>query len=225
MASRFAWSYTRYDDFKNCPLSYRLKHITKDPRFKFVKNAAMERGERIHKLAEQHTKGEVTGMPKELKEFEKEFKLLRKVGAFAEEDWTVRRDWSLTHTRDWDEAWCRSKTDWHWFDEAGKILYVGDHKTGRKYDSHKDQGHLYSAVGLELYPEAKHVVVEFWYLDQQGDEAVTQVEYKAKQKDEMLKLWERRARKIEVNQLWEPKQNDKCRFCPLFQTPECSATS
>jgi len=224
MAKNFAWSYTRYDDFNSCRLSFSLKHITKDPRFKFVKNAAMERGERIHKLAEQHTKGEVTGMPNELKNFEKEFKLLRKVGALAEADWTVRKDWSLTHTMDWDGAWCRSKTDFHWFDDFAKILYIGDHKTGRKYPHHVDQAHLYSAIGLELFPEAKHVVTEFWYLDQEGDDAVTQVEFKASKKKEMLKLWETRARKMEVNQIWEPTENGKCRFCPLYQTSECSAT-
>lgn len=218
----FSWSYTKYETHEKCPLRYQHKYVDKDPRFAFETNIHTERGNKTHKLAENHTKGKIHGLPKELSKFRYEFNHIRRLGATAEEDWTVTDEWVRTHAKDWANAWCRGKADWHWYDEVAKILYIGDHKTGKVYASHLDQGHLMSTMGMHFYPEAKDVVTEFWYLD--SGEVSKPLEFKASRKDEMSKIWQRRARKLQIAKVFEPKENGTCRFCPLYQTDECSAT-
>ena len=220
--NNFSWSYTKWEKNEKCPLAYDLNYNKKDPRFAFVPNIHTERGNKWHKIAENFTLGKISGMPKELEKFAYEFRHIQKLKANAEEEWVVTREWERTHWKDWTGAWCRSKTDFNFFDEYAGIIYVGDHKTGKVYDSHRDQGHLYGTKALHFHPEAKTAVVEMWYLD--SGEVGGPMEFKRSELASMSKLWERRARKLEVKQVFEPKKNMGCKSCPIFQTKECSAT-
>ena len=55
-----SWSFSRYSDYKLCPLKARLKHVDKH---KEPQNDAMARGQAIHKLAEDYTKGSIARLP------------------------------------------------------------------------------------------------------------------------------------------------------------------
>lgn len=70
-----SWSFSRYSDYKQCPLKAKLKHVDK---LKEPPNEAMARGAAIHNIAEKYIKGEGRTLPAELKQFGAEFKMLRK---------------------------------------------------------------------------------------------------------------------------------------------------
>ena len=69
-----SWSFSRYSDYKQCPLKAKLKHLDK---ISEPPNEAMARGAAIHTLAEKYIKGEGRSLPPELKLFKDEFKKLR----------------------------------------------------------------------------------------------------------------------------------------------------
>ena len=62
-----SWSFSRYADYKNCPLKFKLKHVDK---LNEPPNEAMARGAAIHTLAEEYIKGKGRTVPPELKLFE-----------------------------------------------------------------------------------------------------------------------------------------------------------
>ena len=66
-----AWSYSRLELYERCPFAFHQKHIAKLPD---PGGPAMQRGNIIHKLAEEHALGRLTHPPEELKHFAKEFK-------------------------------------------------------------------------------------------------------------------------------------------------------
>ena len=90
-----AWSFSRYSDYKQCPLKAKLKHIDKitEP-----KNEAMERGAAIHDLAEKYIKGTISRLPSDLTLFKAEFakfkKQYKKVinGMVVEDTWAFTED-------------------------------------------------------------------------------------------------------------------------------------
>ncbi len=225
--NQFRWSYTRWSTFDQCKHKYNEQYIKKNPLLQFVESPASIRGNKIHLLAEQFVKGEIKGMPDELEKFAFELRAVKALGAIPEQTWIIDKDWNLVpwddipkSQRDWDAYWCQSKTDLHYPDEETEILTVVDYKTGRMYDSHKGQGHMYAVKGMHFYPWVKQVDVEFWYLDS-GD--VMHFSYKKKEQEAMTKLWSRRARKMEVQQVFPPTKNDGCRWCELKNAGQCSA--
>lgn len=71
-----SWSFSRYSDYKQCPLKCKLKHIDK---ISEPPNPAMARGAAIHNLAEDYIKGKVPKLAPELVLFKDEFSRLRKM--------------------------------------------------------------------------------------------------------------------------------------------------
>ena len=58
-----SWSFSRYGDYKKCPLAFKLKHIDK---IQEPKSPAMQRGIDIHNLAEAYVVGKLAKLPPEL---------------------------------------------------------------------------------------------------------------------------------------------------------------
>ena len=73
-----SWSFSRYSDYCKCPAMAKYKYIDKIVNPDDQKSEALQRGARIHELAEGYLKGTIARLPKELKAFEDEFKKLRK---------------------------------------------------------------------------------------------------------------------------------------------------
>ena len=71
-----SWSFSRYAEYKKCPLAAKFKFIDK---IQEPPNDAMARGAAIHKLAEDYIKGKVLKLDPALKSFEETFKEQRKL--------------------------------------------------------------------------------------------------------------------------------------------------
>lgn len=132
---------------------------------------ANDRGTRIHENAEYFIKGNVE-LLKELFSFREELEELRRLHAEGavtlEGEWAVNQDWSPVAWGSAD-AWCRMKLD-AFVRTSPTTARVIDFKTGKKFGNeikHAEQGQLYQLATFLRFPELEHIVVEFWYTDQE----------------------------------------------------------
>jgi putative RecB family exonuclease len=221
-----SWSFSRYSDYKTCPLKFKLKHLDK---MKEPPNAAMERGAAIHKMAEDYVKGLLRKLPPELKKFEADFKAARKVYRTApeqmvvEDNWAFTADWSVTTWHDWVNCWVRIKLDCAQQVSEG-VMDVIDYKTGKFRDDknaeYLEQLELYALSAFLQYPGLTEVRPRLQYLD-------VGVEYPPRdkplvytQEDVPLlkKRWAARVKPMFNDKSFPPKPNNLCRWCWFGQS-------
>ena len=216
-----SWSFSRYSDYKQCPLKAKLKHVDK---LKEPPNEAMARGAAIHNIAEKYIKGEGRTLPVELKQFEAEFKMLRKQykkkinGMVVEDNWSFTKTWDETAWNDWIGCWVRIKLDCaHHIEDD--VMVVTDWKTGKfrveQNDGYIEQLELYALAALMLYPHLKEVRPRLAYLDvgvifpaEDKPIVFTQADV-----PKLKKLWEKRTKPMLSDTTFAPRPNDKCKWC------------
>lgn len=211
-----AWSYSRYFDYSTCPFKAKLKYVD---RIKEPGSPAMERGSKIHKLAEEYTIGKipVNSLPKELGLFEDEFRALRKRAksraknsTFAvEQQWGFTDKWVPTGWFGYD-TWCRVVLDVVYYDHRSKTVTVIDHKTGKVRDNHKEQLSLYVLAALIKFPEATTVIAQMWYLDQ-GE--IMSVNYTRDEYEGLIEKWNRLTLPMLSDREFLPTANYLCGWC------------
>jgi putative RecB family exonuclease len=216
-----SWSFSRYSDYKQCPLKAKLKHLDK---ISEPPNEAMARGVAIHTLTEKYIKGEGRSLPPELKLFKDEFKKLRaqykkKADEMVVEDnWSFTKDWGKATWDDWVGCWVRIKLDCaHHEDE--NTLVVTDWKTGKfrpeLNEEYVEQLELYALSALLLHEHIEQVKPRLVYLDVgviypgPGEELV----FTRKDIPKLKKLWEKRTKAMMNDKQFAPRPNDKCRWC------------
>jgi len=217
-----AWSYSRYAMYKECPFKFKCKHLDKLPE---EGSAAMERGNTIHSLAENFTKGvwdpnwdaarREPIVPPELRNFAAQFIQLRELKAVVEQEWGFRRDWSHTGRPGWfgQDVWFRAKTDVHVLYDDDTLDMV-DHKTGKKYQTNEDQVELFALAGFKRYPNVTEVTTRLWYLDiaDHNENEVIRV-YTRKDAANIQKDWEKRVKPMFNDRKFPPKPSGRCGWC------------
>lgn len=160
-----SWSYSRLIDFEQCPYKVYLKLIKKVPE---AKAEAAERGTKIHALAEDYVRGNITTLPVELKHFEHEFVALRRrheAGEVSVEgEWGFNSNWEPT---DYKTAWVKIKLDVSVLLNPKHILVI-DHKTGKRFGNelkHGEQTLLYGIAAAIRNPLVNQITTELYYLD------------------------------------------------------------
>src|SRR6478736_9385805 len=161
-----AWSYSRYADYKQCPAKFMYKHLKRLPD---PGSAAMNRGNEIHKMAEDFIRAKID-LPPELKGVKKELEFLKDNMAVPEENWGFRKDWGWIGRPGWfgDDVWFRAKTDVRLLYEDDTLL-LGDWKTGKKYFSNEEQIELFALAGYRRFPNVVEVDTRLWYTDVEDD--------------------------------------------------------
>lgn len=209
-----AVSFSRYRDHAECPRRARLAHLDKyavpgTPPPK--KSPAMERGERIHKLAEDYTLGKLAKLPTELKRFGAEFKALRKAKAVVEGKWGLTVKWEPCDFFDWNACWCRVVLDAHY--AVARTARVIDHKTGKIYGDNADQLELYALGGFAYYPDVDEVQTELWYLDQGVILPDPPKVYLRREVPKLQKKWRERFIPMLVDRKFVPRPGPHCARC------------
>lgn len=155
------WSYSAWGMFKKCMYFYYCVRIL---RMSEGTNIHMERGIKEHKIQEQYLKGNISVLPKNYADLKQQYKALKNANPIVEQFWGVDNRWKPSKWKSWAVmkmdaavAPCR-QTDYN--------LFIQDLKTGKEYENHMDQGLVYGAIGLAIYPKAENVEAEFWYVDQ-----------------------------------------------------------
>jgi RecB family exonuclease len=218
-----AWSFSRYNSYKQCPLRFKLETIDKVP---VAKSPAMERGTNIHKFAEDFLTGAAPKLAPELKAFAPEFKRLKAKkkkdmsSVLVEESWTFRKDWGATTWHDWSGAHLRTKIDA--VERDGDLITVTDWKTGQYRESdnssYLEQLDLYRTAALTVFAHVPNIRVQarLVYLDASkvypapGSEIVSF----AADREPMQKAWEKRVAPLFADRKFAPLPNKWCGWCP-----------
>jgi hypothetical protein len=175
-----SWSKSRLDDFEKCRYIIQLKVIDKIPEPERPlpegkTEHANDRGTRIHDGIEQYVRGKGKLPPEAAKYFKSEIDSIKErfnSGEVSlEGEWGFDRDWKPCAYKG---AWLRMKCDAVIHLSPTHIVVV-DYKTGRKFGNeikHGEQVQLYALGASILYPEAKTIDVELWYLDLKPSEDI-----------------------------------------------------
>ena len=203
-----AWSYSRYADYRQCPLRFKLKYIDKltEPG-----SAAMQRGSAIHKKGENWLKAKRRlPLPSEYEHFADEMYQLRDLNPMVEQQWGFTREWEPTS---WfgKQTWLRVICDVAVVYDDGDADVI-DFKTGRKYDTNVEQMELFGHAIMFRFPEVNTVTTRLWYLDQPKDNVVED-SYDRKNLPALRKDWEKKTAAMFKDKRFAPTPNEKCRWC------------
>lgn len=210
-----AWSYTRYADYKRCPMFFAYKHLL---RFREPPGPAMERGRVIHKEGEAYLTAprKPRKVPESYGNFRSEMEQLRGLNPSVEQQWGFTRDWTPT---DWfgKDCWVRNVLDVCvvYDDDTADVI---DHKTGKKYGSNDEQMELFALSTFAKFPQLVHVTTRLWYLDiADPRENKVEADFAVKEVAALKKDWDKKVKPMFADRKFPPRPNDKCRFCFLSQ--------
>ena len=198
-------SYSSIARYRECPARYAFGYIAKLPE---ESSAAMDRGTRLHKLAEDYVKGEASmPVPYPLKKIAITIFQLRERGAKAEETWLLDRDWQPTE--DPDVARIKAIVDVHWIDND--VLRIHDYKSGREYPKHADQLEFYGAVGLRRFPDARRAVSSAVYIDagNEGNRSTLDREMLPR----VIRRWQTDMDRLDGDGRFLPTAGGHCKWC------------
>lgn len=218
-----SWSFSRYADYKQCPLKAKLKHVDK---IKEPPNEAMARGTKIHDMCEDYIKGTLKVLPPECKKFAKMFRRLRRQykkaisGMVVEDTWAFTKDWDETTWDDWVHCWVRIKLDCAEYDDNG-VMLVNDWKTGKfrpeKNAEYVEQLELYALAALLLHGHVEIVKPRLVYLDvgviypEPG--SIEELVYTRDDIPKLKKLWSKRVKPMLNDKVFAPRPNNLCYWC------------
>lgn len=208
-----AWSYSSWSQFKQCPRRYYLERVCKLPT---SKSPALERGIKLHELAENYLLGKIKIVPVELRNISQELEMLREVGATPECAYALQTDWTVA--KDWFDksVWLRAKSDAEYLLTKGSAVTI-DFKTGKRYnDAHTEQGELLALVQLCANSEIEEIKFFALYVD--SGELVALGEYQRSMVDALKRKWSDRAAEV-INAVEHPSKPSKlCGWCPFSKT-------
>ena len=206
------WSHSRLSTYESCPKKAYYRYVKKVSE---EHHPAAERGVRIHGLAEEYIKGEISEMPSELYLFYEGFEQLRleyeEGSVCVEEQWAFNLSWEKT---DWDgeDTWGRYIVDA--LIMQGTHAKVIDFKTGRYKDyneGYKGQCALYACCVFMRFPELKTIQTELWYLDHHK---ITKYSFTRDDAEKQKKEFHARGLAMTTDEKFETSPSEEaCRFC------------
>lgn len=213
-----AWSFSSLQSFEQCPHRMKLKVVDKLPLPPTDPNSPLERGNRIHKAAEDFIQGLTDTLdPALAKHMAQQYHAMREL--FAQGKVTVEEEWAYTRTlepTDWraKDAWVRAKLDCCVQLNAANEVLVQDHKTGKLFGNevkHAQQGMFYAGLAALRYPEAQRFHVEFWYPDVND---LTHTVFNRRQADVFRNRFIERGEKMTTATEFPARPNESnCRYC------------
>lgn len=221
-----AWSYSRYADYKQCPLRFKLKYLDKVP---MAASPAMDRGSQVHKLGELYLTApkRPKAVPSEYAHFAEEMEQLHGLRPLVEQQWGFTREWTPTGWFGRD-TWLRIVCDVVVKYDDNTVDLI-DFKTGRKYDTNEEQVELFSSGAFMKWPEVEIVQTRLWYVDQPSDNEVLRTYArddgvtdddgkKLKSFSEIRREWEAKVVPMFKDKRFAPTPNDKCRWCDFSKS-------
>lgn len=211
--SLLPWSYSKLSTYEKCPAQAKFRYLEKRPE---EKSPAMERGNRVHAEFEEWMHA---GAPKVatgpcVKFAEIGTSVVSKARRsksplVIEELWGHDRSWQPTTHRGSTHLWVKMDLC-----SPAEALVV-DWKTGKKYDSHVDQGLLYGVSFLLRYTNKPRVRVAFAYTDlgEVSDMDVERKEVKAITAD-----FDARVKTMVQDTRHAPKPSKLCGWCGYSKT-------
>lgn len=216
-----SWSFSRYTEYRQCPLKAKLNHLDK---IREPPNDAMARGQLLHDQIRDFIKGVLVKLTPELKLVKTELTRLKKLFkkfpelAHIEEDWAFTASWSRTTWNDWANCVLRVKLDAA-EQSDGDILILTDWKTGKFREDEKEiyleQLELYALAAFMRFPHVMEVWPRLYYTDLNfvyppPDQPII---FTRSQVPTLKKTWVARTKPMLNDTTFAPRPNDKCRWC------------
>lgn len=206
------WSFSLWKTYNTCPRKVKLNKLDgiREPG-----SPQMDRGNAIHKLAEDFIRLKQKKLPQELVLYKKEFAKLSRLGdeVKVEEEWAFTKQWKVTQWKACD-AWVRLKMDAYYVTATnGKmVMTIIDYKTGKVYEDNKKQLSFYALAGFLRNPLVDKVNVELWYLDQ-GPQHTHRDSYLREEVEDMKAAWESATAQLLYDTVFAPRPGYYCKFC------------
>lgn len=228
---KFAWSYSRYSSFQQCPAQFRYRFILKLPEEKSI---ALERGGTIHELMAKVMRGEekVEALSDKIKGFRelapeiKEYvQLYKELGGGIEQPLAADRDWKKT---EWfaKNTWVRGIIDFWIRDYLGKghALLV-DWKTGKfsnyNLDNYEEQLELFCTILFANDKSIKAISPMLMFLDAGISWPFDLKTITRKDVEGKIKIsWYERAMYIENEIDYNPRPGPLCKWCSFSKTKQ-----
>lgn len=215
-----AWSYSRWADHTRCPLFFKEKYIAKS--IPDHTSPAMQRGNDIHKGIAAWLEGKAEGCPREAFQNPRAEALLLEMKQMPSDVIVVEQQWGFT--ANWRSTGWFAKDTW-----LRVILDVGlvyddktaeaiDFKTGKRYGTNADQMELFALGVMCQWLPVTNVTTRLIYLDEKGKDIEDIEEFPATHKQRLIDKWTKKVEPMFTDQVYAPRPNDKCRFCPLAKS-------
>lgn len=220
------WSYSKYKDYKACPRMAFLKYLNPETKKMDDGNLYTERGERIHKGAEDYINGTRRTLPKELKHFAEDFKHLRKIrkhvltekqGVMKENFREIIPNFDFDKAKWWgpDSPWffCKLDIEYRVPEDPSNAVIV-DVKTGKIREAeHEEQLEIYALYVFVKYPDVDTVDSGMWYADENDE-----LERRYTREEDfkrLLKKWTKAPKALLADEKFAPKPSTgfPCSFC------------
>ncbi len=218
-------SFSRASDFEKCPLFFKYRHIDKieDPRPKIPgAEHPLDRGTRLHTLAENYVQTPRMKCPPELEQFKDrldKLRILYERGWVAlEERLAFDKTWNEVEYLDFENVIYRMVADVRIRPSKDKIIAI-DYKTGKKDGNevkHHDQCMEYATSYALVNQEIQEFTIQLWYFDQPL--SVGNPTIKVFTREQVLanfpKMRERHTKVIDAELFPAHPSMFACRFCP-----------
>ena len=204
-----AVSYSGIGTYDDCPSKFKRKYITKEkcgPGPTRESAPQMFRGTDMHNSVEDLINDKRNDLLKGMEAYTQFCISLRTKGAKAELPFAFNKAWELVDFED-EEAEVRGFLDCIVADQQ---LIVYEWKSGKIYDSHVTQRHLYGLAALLMYPDYKTVRVISTYFDLMHNNENT---YHRDMLKTYMWMWERKINKTKPPQPYPMRPSWKCKNC------------
>jgi hypothetical protein len=202
-----AHSYSSWSTYNKCAAKYKFSYIDRLPRS--PPSPQMQRGTDIHENVEHFLLGKEERIAhKDIHKINGMYMSgVKGLGGLSPEyKFGLTKKFEFTGFD--DNPYLRGVIDLKAHTEEELKLF--EWKTGKMYDEHADQIHLYGMVGLIEHPEFKSVEVAIRYLDFGTDKR----EVYSKDQLKMMKLrWKDRLKQIDTDKTFAPNPSYMCRWC------------
>ena len=204
------WSYSQLKLYEGCALSWKFAYL--DRLDQGPKHPSAARGIAIHRELEKFVGNpRARKVPATLTRLANRILAAKKLGARPEAEVYLDRAWRRVKKKG---AWGVVKIDLHWQD--GERLWVADLKTGRVRD-YADQGRIYLAGLVNLFPTARTFSAEEWYTDGQVMPRRLAVFNRAQvlgiQRELAL-----RVDRMHGDREWKARPGAACQWCPFAKS-------
>lgn len=202
-------SYSKWLTWHQCPAKYNYSYNLKLPRTPI--GPAGQRGTDIHESVDNYILGKVDRMHNDIhKDWGAYIAPLTQWECAPEEEWAVTKKWLPVPFND-EKAWARGKFDLRHRNDTE--LHIKEWKTGKVYDEHAYQKHLYATVALVLFPAYNSVVVQGVYFDQPKKKQPQPEEHSRADLPIMKMTWQDRFKRLEQDKDFNPNPSFMCRYC------------
>jgi len=220
-----ALSWSRWDDFAQCPRKFYLKYIEKSfPPFD-SKALHLVRGENMHKQLENYVDHLLD--PKETPEpsMQPETAALKdKLQMLHKTSVSLRPESQISVDQNWQQVdWFAKTTVWRAIMDLIALrsdhAIIWDYKSGKHkpYSGSVEepgQLHLSAAMMLHMVPKLDYVETAYLFLDAKIPESVT-----VSRSDgiKVKQVFDRRFIRVQEEREWAPKKNQYCNWCEATQ--------